>query len=42
MVDDGETLAVSESGSGMAVSETDIFNLSDARIREQTYDGMSA
>ena len=41
VVDDGETLAVSESGSGMAVSETDVFNLCGARIREQTYDGMS-
>ena len=39
--DDGETLAVSENGSGMAVSETDVFNLCGARIREQTYDGMS-
>ena len=41
VVDDGETIAVSESGSGMAVSETDVFNLCGARIREQTYDGMS-
>lgn len=40
VVDDGETLAVSEDGCGMAVSELDIFNLNDARIREQTYAGM--
>ena len=39
--DDGETLAVSENGSGMAVSEFDIFNLNDARMREQTYAGMA-
>ena len=39
VVDDGETLAVSESGSGMAVSEIDVFNLCGARIREQTYAG---
>ena len=40
VADDGETLAVSEDGCGMAVSELDIFNLNDARIREQTYAGM--
>ncbi len=40
VTDDGETLSVSENGSGMAVSELDIFNLNDARIREQTYAGM--
>ena len=37
VTDDGETLSVSENGSGMAVSELDIFNLNDARMREQTY-----
>ena len=41
VVDDGETLAVSEDGCGMAVSEFDIFNLNGARIREQTYAGMA-
>ena len=40
VVDDGETLSVSEDGCGMAVSEFDVFNLNDARIREQTYAGM--
>lgn len=37
VTDDGETLSVSENGSGMAVSELDIFNLNDARMRSQTY-----
>ena len=37
ITDDGETLSVSENGSGMAVSELDIFNLNDARMRSQTY-----
>ncbi len=37
VTDDGETLAVSENGSGMAVSEVDVFNLNDARMRSQTY-----
>ena len=41
VTDDGETLAVSENGSGIAVSELDIFNLNDARMREQTYAGMA-
>ena len=40
VTDDGETLAVSESGSGMAVSEFDIFNLNDARMRSQTFAGV--
>ena len=38
VVDDGETLAVSESGSGMAASEIDVFNLCSARAREHTYE----
>ena len=37
VTDDGETLAVSENGSGIAASEFDIFNLNDARMREQTF-----
>ena len=41
VTDDGETLSVSENGSGMAVSELDIFNLCGARMREQTYAGMA-
>ena len=39
VVDDGETLSVSEEGCGMALSEFDVFNLNDARMREQTYAG---
>ena len=39
VTDDGETLAISEAGAGMAVSELDIFNLNDARMRAQTYAG---
>lgn len=42
VADDGEILAVSESGSGMAVSEIDIFNLCDARMRSQTYAGVNS
>ena len=41
VTDDGETLSVSENGSGIAVSELDIFNLCGARMREQTYAGMA-
>ena len=42
VVDDGETIAESENGSGMAVSEPDVQNLSSARMREGTYAAMSA
>ena len=42
VVDDGETLEISETGSGIAVSEFDIFNLNDARMRAQTFAGMPA
>ena len=42
VVDDGETLAVSEAGCGMAVSELDLLNLNDARVRAQTFSTMPA
>ena len=42
VVDDGETIAECENGSGMAVSEPDVFNLSGARMREGTYAAMPA
>ena len=42
VVDDGETLAESESGSGMAVSEFDVFNLAGARMREGTFATLAA
>ena len=37
VTDDGETLAYDESGSSLAVSELDVFNLVDARRREKTF-----
>lgn len=42
VVDDGETLAESENGSGMAVSEFDVFNLAGARMREGTFATLAA
>ena len=42
VVDDGETIAECENGSGMAVSEPDVFNISSARMREGTYAAMPA
>lgn len=42
VVDDGETIAECEKGSGMAASEVDIFNLSGARTREATFAALPA
>lgn len=42
VVDDGETIAEREAGSGMAVSELDVQNLSSARMREATYAALPA
>lgn len=37
VVDDGETLAECETGESLAISEIDVFNLCDARARENTF-----
>ena len=42
VVDDGETIAECEKGSGMAISEPDIFNLNGARVREGTFAALPA
>lgn len=42
VVDDGETLAECEKGSGLAVSEIDVQNLSGARMREATFASLPA
>ena len=42
VVDDGETIAECEKGSGMAASEVDSFNLSGARTREATFAALPA
>lgn len=42
VVDDGETLSECEQGSGMAVSEIDVQNLSGARMREATFASLPA
>ena len=42
VVDDGETLSECEQGSGMAVSEIDVQNLSGARLREATFASLPA
>lgn len=42
VVDDGETLAECEKGSGLDVSEIDVQNLSGARMREATFASLPA